>query len=153
MDTSKISPVTNDNDLSERAALLEQALSGQGEMLAGARRAHALLASTFNAISDAIIVTDATGRVTQANDAVLRLFNRAPDDVIGDTCRSMLDESQGCPHPQMSEDESVIEIETLNRARDRALNLRVSRVIDPENGSVGFIHVIRDVTRERVSVL
>jgi PAS domain S-box-containing protein len=150
MDASKISPVINDNDLSERAALLEQALSGQGEMLAGARRAHALLASTFNAISDAIIVTDATGRVTQANDAVLRLFNRAPDDVIGDTCRSMLDESQGCPHPQMPEDESVIEVETLNRARDRALNLRVSRVPDPESGSIGFIHVIRDVTRERV---
>jgi PAS domain S-box-containing protein len=150
MDTSKISPVTNDNDLSERAALLEQALSGQGEMLAGARRAHALLASTFNAISDAIIVTDATGRVTQANDAVLRLFNRDPNDVIGDTCHSMLDESRGCPHLQMPEDESVIEIETLNRARDRALNLRVSHVPDPESGSIGFIHVIRDVTRERV---
>jgi PAS domain S-box-containing protein len=150
MEASKISAVTNDNDLSERAALLEQALSGQGEMLAGARRAHALLASTFNAISDAIIVTDATGRVTQANDAVLRLFNRDPDDVIGDTCHSMLDESRGCPHLQMPEDESVIEIETLNRARDRALNLRVSHVPDPESGSIGFIHVIRDVTRERV---
>jgi PAS domain S-box-containing protein len=150
MDASKISPVTNHDDLSERAALLEQALSGQGEMLAGARRAHALLASTFNAISDAIFVTDAAGRITQANDAVLRLFNRAPDDVIGDACHSMLDESQGCPHPQMSEDEGVIEVETLNRARDRALNLRVSRVNDPESASLGFIHVIRDVTRERI---
>jgi PAS domain S-box-containing protein len=150
MDASKISPVANQNELSERAALLEQALSGQGEMLAGARRAHALLASTFNAISDAIIVTDAAGRVTQANDAVLRLFNRAPDDVIGDTCHSMLDESQGCPHSQMSENEGVVEVETLNRARDRALNLRVSRVTDPESGSAGFIHVIRDATRERI---
>jgi PAS domain S-box-containing protein len=150
MDASKKSPVTNDNDLSERAALLEQALSGQGEMLAGARRAHALLASTFNAISDAIIVTDAAGRVTQANDAVLRLFNRAPDDLIGDSCHSMFDESQGCPHPQMPEDEDVIEIEALNRARDRALNLRVSRMTDPESGAAGFIHVIRDVTRERI---
>jgi PAS domain S-box-containing protein len=150
MDASKISPTTNHDDLSERAALLEQALSGQGEMLAGARRAHALLASTFNAISDAIIVTDVTGRVTQANDAVLRLFNRTPDDVIGDTCHSMFDESQGCPHPQMPEDEGVIEVETLNRARDRALNLRVGRVTDPESGAAGFIHVIRDVTRERV---
>jgi len=83
MNASKILPVTNQNDLSERAALLEQALSGQGEMLAGARRAHALLASTFNAISDAIIVTDAAGRVTQANDAVLRLFNRASGYTAG----------------------------------------------------------------------
>ncbi|MBO0857118.1 MAG: PAS domain-containing protein [Chloracidobacterium sp.] len=150
MDASKVSPVTIHDNLSERAALLEQALSGQGEMLAGARRAHALLASTFNAISDAIIVTDVAGRVTQANDAVLRLFNRAPDDVIGDTCHSMLDESQGCPHTQMSEDDVVIEVGTLNRARDRALNLRVSLVTDPESGSTGFIHIIRDVTRERV---
>nr|AQQ75136.1 hypothetical protein [uncultured bacterium] len=150
MDASNISSVTNHDDLSERAALLEQALSGQGELLAGARRAHALLVSTFNAISDAIIVTDAAGRVTQANDAVLRLFNRAPDDVIGDDCHSMLDESQGCPHPRMPEDEGVLEVETLNQARDRALNLRVSRVTDPESGAVGFIHVIRDITRERV---
>jgi PAS domain S-box-containing protein len=150
MDASKISPITNHDDLTERAALLEQALSGQGEMLAGARRAHALLASTFNAISDAIIVTDASGRVTQANDAVLRLFNRAPDDLIGDTCRSMLDENQGCPHPQMPEDKSLIEVETLNRSCDRALNLRVSRATDPESGAIGFIHVVRDVTRERV---
>jgi signal transduction histidine kinase len=44
----------------------------------------------------------------------------------------------------------VIEVETLNRARDRALNLRVSRMTDPESGASGFIHVIRDVTRERV---
>ena len=83
MDASEISPVANQNDLSRRAALLEQALSGQGEMLAVARRAHALLASTFNAISDAIIVTDAAGRITQANDAVLRLFNRASGYTVG----------------------------------------------------------------------
>jgi signal transduction histidine kinase len=50
----------------------------------------------------------------------------------------------------MSEDEGVLEIETLNRARDRALNLRITPVTDPESGAVGFIHVIRDVTRERV---
>jgi hypothetical protein len=33
MDAPKISPVTNHDDLSERAALLEQALGRQSEML------------------------------------------------------------------------------------------------------------------------
>jgi PAS domain S-box-containing protein len=154
MDRPKTPPISISGDPSEHAALLEHALSGQGEMLAEARRAHALLSSTFNAISDAIIVTDAAGRITQANNAVLRLFNRAPDDVIGDICHSMVDESQGCPHPQIaaskSGGEEVLERELLNRGRDRALNLRVGCVTDPESGAVGFIHVIRDVTRERV---
>jgi hypothetical protein len=47
--------------VAERTALLEQALRGQAELLAEARRAHALLDSTFNAIGDAIVVTDAAG--------------------------------------------------------------------------------------------
>lgn len=135
--------------IAERAQLLEHALSGQAEMLAEARRAHALLASTFNAISDAIIVTDAAGRVSQANDAVEALFHRRPSDVIGSTCHALLDESHGCPHAETPAD-GVIEREVLSHANDRALNLRVSRVADPESGNVGFIHVIRDVTRERV---
>lgn len=150
MDEPIVPPVGTPDDFSERLNLLEQALSGQSEMLAEAHRAHALLASTFNAISDAIIVTDAAGVITQANNAVLHLFNRAPAEVIGDLCHSILDESRGCPHLQTAGDEGVTECEMLNRGRDRALNLRVSRVIDPDSREIGFIHVIRDVTRERV---
>src|SRR5690349_2346648 len=91
MNAPNISSMMGPDDLFEREALLEQALSGQGELLAVARRALSLLASTFNAINDAIIVTDAAGRITQANTAVLRIFNRTPDEVIGDTCHSLLD--------------------------------------------------------------
>ncbi len=134
----------------ERETLLEHALSGQGELLAEARRARALLESTFNAINDAIIVTDAAGRVTQANDAVLRLFGRAPDEVIGDYCHSLLARGQECPHLQSPENEGVIERELLNRGRDRILNLRVTTVTDPTGQAGSFIHVVRDITRERV---
>lgn len=139
-----------ENTVSERTALLEQALRGQAELLAEARRAHALLDSTFNAIGDAIVVTDAAGRITQANDAVRRLFNRAPAEVTGDTCHSLLVEGQSCPHALPAACEGVIESELLNREQDRVLNLRVSRVTDPESGAAGFIHIIRDITRERV---
>ena len=140
----------HDTELNERTALLEAALRGQGELLTEARRAHALLASTFNAIRDAIVVTDARGRITQANDAVQQLFNRVPLDVIGDTCHSLLAAGKSCPHAALAPHESVVEDELLNRAQDRVLNLRVSRVNDPESGAVGFVHAIRDITRERV---
>lgn len=89
---------TFEERLAARTALLEQALRGQAELLAEVRRAHALLASTFNAIGDAIVVADATGRITQANSAVSHLFNRGPEDVIGDTCHSLLAEGLVCPH-------------------------------------------------------
>jgi PAS domain S-box-containing protein len=136
--------------VAERTALLEQALRGQAELLAEARRAHALLDSTFNAIGDAIVVTDAAGRVTHANDAVRRLFNRAPAEVIGDTCHSLLAEGRSCPHALPAPPGGVVERELLNREQDRVLNLRVSRVTDPASGAAGFVHAIRDVTRERV---
>jgi PAS domain S-box-containing protein len=138
------------DEIAERVQLLEHALSGQGEILAEARRAHALLVSTFNAIGDAVVVTDAAGRITQANAAVQRLFDRTADDIIGDSCHSILNSSQGCPHLHTPSDDGVLESETLNRARDRVLNLRVSRVTDPAQNEASFIHVLRDVTRERV---
>jgi PAS domain S-box-containing protein len=150
MKTTKTPNIPTPGDLSERATLLEHALSGQGELLAEARRAHALLESTFNAISDAIVVTDTSGRITQANKTVLRLFNRTPDEVIGDTCHSLLAEGQDCPHIQSPGNEGVIERELLNRERDKILNLRVTSVTDPAQQTVSFIHVIRDISRERV---
>lgn len=139
-----------ENEITERTALLEEALRGQGELLTEVRRAHALLESTFNAIRDAIVVTDAQGQITQANEAVRQLFNRVPTDVIGDTCHSLLAEGKGCPHATATLHDEVIECELLNRAQDRVLNLRVSRVNDPDSGAVGFVHAIRDITRERV---
>lgn len=139
-----------ENKVAERTALLEQALRGQGELLTEARRAQALIESAFNAISDAIVVTDAAGRITQANNAVLRLFNRAPKEVIGSFCHSLLAEGQVCPHLRAQGHDGVIEGETLNRERDRALNLRVTSAPDPESRMTSFIHVIRDITRERV---
>ncbi len=136
--------------LTERTALLEQALRGQAELLAEARRAHTLLATTFNAIGDVVILTDATGRITQANSAVQRLFGRTPEAVIGDTCHSLLAEGQVCPHSFVPEDEGVIERELLNRERNHVLNLRVTSVTDPEQPASGYLHIIRDITRERV---
>jgi PAS domain S-box-containing protein len=150
METKEPSNRSAEGNLSERAALLEHALSGQGELLAEARRARGLLESTFNAINDAIVVTDAAGRVTQANEAVLRLFGRAPDEVIGDYCHSLLAEGQDCPHLQSPGNEGVIERELLNRDRDRILNLRVTSATDVAQQTVSFIHVVRDITRERV---
>jgi PAS domain S-box-containing protein len=141
---------TFEERLAERTALLEQALRGQAELLAEVRRAHALLASTFNAIGDAIIVTDATGRITQANSAVSHLFNRGPEEVIGDTCHSLLAEGLVCPHAFAPESEGVVERELLNRERNRVLNLRVTGVSELEQPTAGFLHILRDVTRERV---
>lgn len=137
-------------DLSERATLLEQALSGQGELLAELRRKHALLISTFNAIGDAILVTDAAGRVTEANEAVRFLFNLVPEEVIGTICHSLLAEGQTCPHLRSIGQTETVECELLNRRQDRALNLRIAAIPEPDQQGTRYIHVIRDVTRERV---
>lgn len=81
---------------------------------------------------------------------MLRLFNCAPDEVIGDTCHSLLAEGQDCPHLQSPGSDGVVERELINRARDRILNLRVTSVPETAQQAGNFIHVIRDITRERV---
>ncbi len=134
----------------ERAVLLEQALSGQGMLLAEAQQARALLQSTFDALSDAIIVTDPAGRITQANGAVADLFGLAPEVVIGQDCHTLLAEGQVCPHTTGAEQESVTERELLSRARDRVLNVRINHITDADQQISGFVHVIRDITRQRV---
>ena len=73
-----------------------------------------------------------------------------PDVVIGDNCRSLLAEDLECPHLQSPGYGGVVERELLNRGRDRILNLRVTSVIAPAQRMGSFIHVIRDITRERV---
>lgn len=136
--------------MTERAALLERALRGQGALLAEVQQAHSLLQSTFDALSDAIVVTDLAGRITQANGAVARLFGRLPEEVIGEDCHTLLAEGQVCPHTLTNEQERVAEHEMMNRARDRALNVRISSIMDAGRRVTGFVHVIRDITRQRV---
>jgi PAS domain S-box-containing protein len=140
---------TLEERVTDRTALLEQALRGQRELLIEVEEAHALLQSTFNAMTDAVIVTDPAGRITQANGSVATLFGRAPEEVIGDYCHWLLAEGQSCPHTPSLDGEAVVERETANRARDRLLSLRVSRITDAEKQLIGFIHVIRDITRQR----
>jgi PAS domain S-box-containing protein len=134
----------------ERAELLDQALRGQGMLLAEAQQARALLQSTFDALGDAIIVTDPAGRITQANGAVADLFGLAPEEVIGEDCHTLLAEGQVCPHTGGAGQESVTERELLSRARDRVLNVRINHITDANQQISGFVHVIRDITRQRV---
>jgi PAS domain S-box-containing protein len=140
---------TLEDKITERTALLEQALRGQRELLTEVQAAHALLQSTFNALTDAVIVTDPAGRITQANGNVAALFGRAPEEVLGDQCQSLLTEGQACLHLPAVEREAVLERETANRARDRLLSLRVSSIADAQRQVIGFMHIIRDVTRQR----
>jgi|GEM_PF-790836 len=133
----------------ERTALLEQALQGQRELLAEVREAHRRWQSTFNAMKDAIIVTDTTGHIEQANDAVLDIFHRAKEELVGEECAALLAEDQHCSHDIQQNSGSVIEREVLSRDRDRLLNLRISSITDMNNEVIGYVHVMRDVTRQR----
>ncbi|HXG63856.1 MAG TPA: ATP-binding protein [Blastocatellia bacterium] len=129
----------------ERTEMLERALRGQGAMLNEAREARRVWEATFNAMADAIVITDTAGQITLANRAAAETFRQPPGELLGQSCDALLIEGAACPH----RGRDVKEGEILSRAGDRLLNIRVSSFGSADGHVTGFVHVIRDVTRER----
>jgi signal transduction histidine kinase len=124
--------------------VLERALRGQGELLNESQTARKLLETIFDAMDDAVVITDCDGLITMANHAVADIFNRAPDDLAGQPCGALFAPGFDCRHIP-----PLLEREVLSVSQERLLNLRVTSFSDAENSIIGYVHVIRDVTRER----
>src|SRR2546423_1549896 len=67
----------------------------------------------------------------------------------GKTCDMLLAGGLDCPHKAVSQEHPPVEREILSPAGDRLLNIRVSGLKDASGRVCGFVHVIRNVTRER----
>lgn len=135
--------------VAERTDMLERALRGQGDLLNEAQEARRVWEATFNSIADAIAITDPSGRIILANQAASQMFDLMPSALLAERCRSLIAPGVACPHETDSAEPPVRGYEIMNRARDRLLNVRVSKFENAEGEVAGFVHVIRDVTHER----
>ncbi|HXG92424.1 MAG TPA: ATP-binding protein [Blastocatellia bacterium] len=134
----------------ERTEMLESALRGQGALLSEAREARRIWEATFNAMADAIVITDAEGQITLINNAASEVFHRTSEELAGQNCDALLIGDFTCPHRLSLREQDSKGREILSRAGDRLLNVRASSFLDAAGQVAGFVHVFRDVTRERV---
>src|SRR5215469_6059262 len=124
----------------ENFRLLEQVLRSQRQWM-----------NTFDSIHDVILAHDSDYRIIKANQVLLEQIGKAPADVIGSTCESVLPHTYGewgdCPYCAMGGDEEFTE------GADPCFGgfSVVSTSSYSEQGSPqkGTIHVVRDTTARR----
>jgi DNA-binding response OmpR family regulator len=142
--------------LSIRQAQCETAELKRTLYTGAAERARREWEAIFNAINDAIVITDAEGRITRVNHAAGRLFDQDADEISGSRCANLLDRNTVCPHYSLSEFVPSVEVECPSRRADLQLMIRAQRITDASGTPVSFAHVLRataEVTRGAASSL
>src|SRR5215471_3605617 len=124
----------------ENFRLLEQVLRSQRQWM-----------NTFDSIHDVILAHDSDYRIIKANQVLLEQIGKAPADVIGSSCESVLPhtygEWSGCPYCAMGGDEEFTE------GADPCFGgfsvVSTSSYTEQGSQQKGTIHVVRDTTARR----
>jgi PAS domain S-box-containing protein len=110
--------------------------------------------ATFDAIDEVITVHDQEMRITHANRAAGRLFKIEPEKLVGRYCyEAITQSSQPCPdcplllsRADLKPHQAVIRHDQLKKT----FRVSSSPLIDVNGRLQGFIHLAKDVTRQRI---
>jgi PAS domain S-box-containing protein len=124
----------------ENFRLLEQVLRSQRQWM-----------NTFDSVHDVILAHDADFRIIKANQVLLSHLGRAPADVMGSSCESVLPhnagEWTGCPYCAIAGDEDFMEGADLCFGGFAVVS--TSSYTEQGSPQKGTIHVVRDITDRR----
>lgn len=104
--------------------------------------------ATFDAISDAVLVTDLEGKVLRCNKAMADLMRRPFHEIVGDTCWEVL---YGAPGPLEG---SPVSLMKKSRSRQRAFlqkgeryfQIDVDPLLDETGDLIGAVRIMTDIT-------
>lgn len=144
------------NSFATMAERLELSWNRQQELLHEASLAKRELEATFDAMTDAVVITDAEDRIVRANRAYYRLRQVEPDEAVG---RRLTDIAHA------DEDWRLCETCVVRRAGRHAiifkaadqtkigrdLEIRVDPIINNAGQQVGAVQVLRDLTEKRLA--
>ncbi|HVS66990.1 MAG TPA: PAS domain-containing sensor histidine kinase [Mycobacteriales bacterium] len=124
---------------------------------------YALLSSKADTIlahvADAILVTNAEGRILQSNPAVARIVGCADEPLVGRSCEELLglhsgerrlDCSAGCGllRSDLGDDAGLgVEVWRIGSNTERQPLLASASRVESDGGDVEVVHSIRDITR------
>jgi len=115
-------------------------------------RSHRQWTNTFDSIHDLVLLHDSDFRVMKANHALLERLGKAPADVVGQLCETVLPRLQaqwkGCPYCGGAED-------GFNEGADPGFGgfsmVSTSSYVEQGSKQKGTIHVVRDTTDRRIA--
>jgi putative nucleotidyltransferase with HDIG domain/PAS domain S-box-containing protein len=104
--------------------------------------------ATFDAMKEAISVTDLEGRILRSNKTMSVMVNKNFNQILGDTCHDLLSDIE---HPQ---DICPLEIARLSKKReirifknkDKFLECIVDPILDEKHNVTGTVHLLTDIT-------
>lgn len=110
--------------------------------------------TTFDAMQDCVSVHDTAGKVIRANVALARRLKTIPQKVIGRYCSEIYNSAGAnqatCRHTQLPKGESLLVEEKTLPAMDGVFQISVSPWYDKDKRIVGFIHVAKDISNEKL---
>jgi PAS domain S-box-containing protein len=141
---------SSESEIETGNSLLERVLRGQSEMLNEVRQSLDLLESIVNAMDEATVVADTSGRIWHVNRAAVSIFNAPAEHLLGRSCGQLLAEGTVCPHHLLAggHESEGRRSDVMSRAGDRLLEVRVAE-LSAGGRFEGYLHVIRDVTLDR----
>ena len=109
--------------------------------------------ATFDALSEAIFLADASGRITRCNQAFRDLVGKPFQDILGRPCAEIVHENgvpiANCPFALMKASRKR-ESATMPRG-GRWFRLTTDPVWDEEGGLLNSVHVMEDITEARIA--
>ena len=103
---------------------------------------------TFDAVKDTVCIIDSECRIVQYNEAMRRLVDRSPEEMVGGPCYGVVHGAarpfDDCPVERMKESHCR---ETLVLPRgDRWFEVSADPLVDESGRVTGAVHIMRDVT-------
>lgn len=108
-----------------------------------------LFESVVRAIPDAVVITDMNDRILVCNQAFTRIFNYPPHAVLGKHLAMMFPEQA---LPKGGKDEKRVVQTTMLTGTGQRLTAEIThcRLRDPHGACVGYMDIMRDVTRRNM---
>ena len=105
----------------------------------------------LNAINDAVYIVNTEHRIVDCNVALAKMFGKAPSEVIGTPCHTLIHGSSkpiaNCLHKRVSETKRR---ETLVVPMDDVwLQVAVDPLLDENDQLIGSVHILSDVTERK----
>lgn len=103
---------------------------------------------TFDAVSDAICLLDATGRIQRCNRGMTAMFALAEDQVVGRPCWELVHRTdQPIPDCPFVRARATRQRETTELEQDgRWFDITVDPFLDESGEVTGAVHLVRDIT-------
>jgi len=122
----------------------------------GALREQALFEAIFNHLPEAVLVTDAEGKVVLCNPAVVRVFGYAPEELMGQGTAALYETAAECERMRRIEarlaEKEMLEPATVRYRRksgDAFPAETVSSVLRDQHGQfIGLISLNRDISKQ-----